>query len=78
MSVGSRRGDPLYDLARADPEVGKGWLLSRIPTAENGASRVNNHSLRVYDSILGLAATLDNPTPLVRLARVIPFEHTQV
>ncbi len=39
---------------------------------------MNNHSLRVYDSILGLAATLDNPTPLVRLARVIPFEHTQV
>lgn len=39
---------------------------------------MNNHSLRVYDSILGLAANLDNPTPLVRLARVIPFEHTQV
>ncbi|MFQ5705135.1 MAG: pyridoxal-phosphate dependent enzyme [Gemmatimonadales bacterium] len=39
---------------------------------------MNNHSLRVYDSILGMLSSVENPTPLVRLNRVIPFEHTQV
>ena len=39
---------------------------------------VNDHSLRVYDSILGLLCNEENPTPLVRLNKVIPFEHTQV
>ncbi|GBD83689.1 cysteine synthase B [bacterium BMS3Abin02] len=39
---------------------------------------MNDHSLRVYDSILGLLPDADNPTPLVRLTRVVPFEHTQV
>ncbi len=39
---------------------------------------MNNDSLRVYDSIVGLLPSVDNPTPLVRLNRVIPFEHTEV
>ena len=39
---------------------------------------MNDHSLRVYDSILGLLSDVDNPTPLVRLNRVVPFRHTQV
>ena len=38
----------------------------------------NDHLLRVYDSILGMLPDEDNPTPLVRLNRVIPFQHTQV
>ena len=38
----------------------------------------DNHSLRVYDSMLGLLSGVDNPTPLVRLNKVTPFEHTQV
>ena len=38
----------------------------------------NDHIKRVYDSILGLLCDEDNPTPLVRLNRVVPFEHTQV
>jgi cysteine synthase/rhodanese-related sulfurtransferase len=38
----------------------------------------NDHTLRVYDSILGLLASEENPTPLVRLNKVVPFEHTQV
>jgi len=37
-----------------------------------------NHSTRVYDSILGLAANVENPTPLVRLNRVVPFKHAVV
>lgn len=37
-----------------------------------------NDSLRVHDSVLGLLPSVDNPTPLVRLNRVVPFEHTQV
>jgi cysteine synthase/rhodanese-related sulfurtransferase len=37
-----------------------------------------NPSLRVYDSVLGLLSNVDNPTPLVRLNRVVPFEHTEV
>jgi cysteine synthase/rhodanese-related sulfurtransferase len=39
---------------------------------------MSDHQRRVYDDILGLSATEDNPTPLVRLNRVLPFEHTQV
>ena len=39
---------------------------------------MNNHQLRVYDSILGLLSNVDNPTPLVRLNRVLPYEHTTV
>ena len=38
----------------------------------------NDHSLRVYDSILGLLSNADNPTPLVRLNKVVPFKHTKV
>jgi cysteine synthase/rhodanese-related sulfurtransferase len=37
-----------------------------------------DHTLRVYDSILGLLSDSDNPTPLVRLNRVVPFKHTIV
>ena len=39
---------------------------------------MNNHALRVYDSILGLQCDAENPTPLVRLTRVSPFRHTTV
>ena len=39
---------------------------------------MNDHSLRLYDSILGLLPSVENPTPLVRLHRVTPFEHTEV
>ena len=39
---------------------------------------MNDHALRVYDSILGLLSGAENPTPLVRLNRVSPFTHTQV
>ena len=39
---------------------------------------MNSHVLRVYDSILGLQCDAENPTPLVRLNRVSPFQHTVV
>ena len=38
----------------------------------------NDHVRRVYDSILGLLSSADNPTPLVRLNRVSPFQDTRV
>ena len=37
-----------------------------------------NHQTRVYESILELAANVENPTPLVRLKRVVPFKHAVV
>jgi cysteine synthase/rhodanese-related sulfurtransferase len=37
-----------------------------------------DHALRVYDSILGLLPSEQNPTPLVRINRILPFQHTQV
>ena len=37
-----------------------------------------NHGTRVYDSILELLSNAENPTPLVRLNRVIPFRHAVV
>ena len=39
---------------------------------------MDEHSLRVYDSILGLLSGAENPTPLVRLNRVTPFKQTRV
>jgi cysteine synthase/rhodanese-related sulfurtransferase len=33
---------------------------------------------RVYDSMLDLLSSVDNPTPLVRLNKVTPYEHTEV
>ncbi len=39
---------------------------------------MNDHALRVYDSILRLLPSEDNPTPLVRLNRVVPFQHAKV
>ena len=39
---------------------------------------MDDHARRVYDSILGLLSSTDNPTPLVRLNRVTPFQDTQV
>ncbi len=38
----------------------------------------NDHTLRVYDSIIGLLPSEENPTPLVRLNKVVLFEHAQV
>ncbi|MCH7685673.1 MAG: pyridoxal-phosphate dependent enzyme [Planctomycetes bacterium] len=38
----------------------------------------NDHTLRKYDSIIGLLSSEENPTPLVRLNKVVPFEHTEV
>jgi cysteine synthase/rhodanese-related sulfurtransferase len=38
----------------------------------------NDHVLRVYDSILGLLSSQENPTPLVRLNKVVPLANTQV
>jgi cysteine synthase/rhodanese-related sulfurtransferase len=38
----------------------------------------NDHQLRVYDSIMGLLSSVENPTPLVRLNSVLPYRHTQV
>ena len=39
---------------------------------------MDDHVLRVYDSILGLLSGAENPTPLVRLNREAPFKHTKV
>ena len=38
----------------------------------------NDNARRVFDSILGLLSNEENPTPLVRLNRVVPFKHAQV
>ena len=38
----------------------------------------NNHTLRVYDSILGLRSSEENPTPLIRLHRVVLLRQAQV
>ena len=39
---------------------------------------MNDHTRRIYDSILGLRCDAENPTPLVRLNRVSPFRHATV
>ena len=37
-----------------------------------------NFSTRVYDDILEMLSNVDNPTPLLRLNRTVPYTHTQV
>ena len=39
---------------------------------------MSDHSLRVYDSMLHMMSNAENPTPLVRLTRTVPFKHTKV
>jgi cysteine synthase/rhodanese-related sulfurtransferase len=39
---------------------------------------LNDHTRRIYDSMLGLLSNVENPTPLVRLNHVVPFEHAEV
>ncbi len=39
---------------------------------------VNDHRLRIYDSMLELLSSADNPTPMVQLRRVVPYEQTRV
>ena len=37
-----------------------------------------DHRLRIYDSMEGLLPDVDNPTPLVRINRVVSFQHARV
>ena len=37
-----------------------------------------DYSLRVYESVLEMLSNAENPTPIVRLHRVVPFKHTKV
>jgi cysteine synthase/rhodanese-related sulfurtransferase len=37
-----------------------------------------DHRLRIYDSMVDLLSNADNPTPLVRINRVVPFQHARV
>lgn len=37
-----------------------------------------NHALRIYDTILDLLSNEENPTPIVRLNKIVPFKYTKV
>lgn len=37
-----------------------------------------NHSTRVYDGMLEMLSTEDNPTPIVRLNRVVPHQQAKI
>ena len=37
-----------------------------------------NHAMRVYEGVMEMLSSEENPTPIVRLNRVVPFEHTAV
>jgi cysteine synthase len=37
-----------------------------------------NHSTRVYDGMMEMLSTEDNPTPIVRLNRVVPLKQAKV
>ena len=39
---------------------------------------MQDHRLRIYDSMVGLLPDVDNPTPLVRINRVVTFQHARV
>lgn len=37
-----------------------------------------NHSTRVYDGMMEMLSTAENPTPMVRLSRVVPHKHAKI
>jgi len=37
-----------------------------------------NHSTRVYDGIMEMVSSEENPTPLVRLSKVVPFQQAKI
>jgi cysteine synthase/rhodanese-related sulfurtransferase len=39
---------------------------------------MSDHTLRTYESALEMLSNADNPTPLVRIRKVVPYEHTRV
>ena len=39
---------------------------------------MSDHALRVYDSILDMLSSVENPTPIVRLLHITPYKHPQV
>jgi cysteine synthase/rhodanese-related sulfurtransferase len=39
---------------------------------------MSDHTLRVYDSILHMLSSAENPTPIVRLLHITPYQHTRV
>src|SRR5882672_7790773 len=39
---------------------------------------MTDYSLRVYDSVLDMLSSVENPTPIVRLTKVTPYKHTKV
>lgn len=56
-----------------------------LPTARQSPVRgatpepsMTDYSLRVYDSILHMLSSAENPTPIVRLLHIPPYKHTQV
>jgi len=48
------------------------------PNWGDGVSGVANHQTRVYEDILEMLSSRDNPTPLLRLNKTVPFQHTKV
>src|ERR1051325_5358415 len=51
-------------------------LVGRFRTARS--SIMTDLSLRVFDSVLDMLSNENNPTPIVRLNRVVPFRDTKV
>ncbi len=39
---------------------------------------MTDRSLRMFDSVLDMLSSAENPTPMVRLNRITPFKHTKV
>jgi cysteine synthase/rhodanese-related sulfurtransferase len=39
---------------------------------------MSDHTLRTYESTLEMLSNVDNPTPLVRIRKIVPYEHTRV
>ena len=39
---------------------------------------MTDHSKRIYENVLDMLSSEENPTPMVRLTATVPFEHTRV
>lgn len=39
---------------------------------------MSDHSKRVYDSMLDMLSSEENPTPIVRINRITPYKHTRI
>src|SRR5262245_38321344 len=64
-------------MRRRATSVDMGDSLLADPGSRRDNAPMTDYATRVYDSVLDMLSNADNPTPIVRLNKVVPFKHTK-